>query len=73
MTASTVRLIPATPSSTVRTSPRPMLLVSAAASIRVPRPSRREISRPSRDASVMTPNPPVWMSARIVTCPNGDQ
>ena len=36
-------------------------------------PSRRATSRPSSEASVMIPNPPIWISTRITTSPNPDQ
>ena len=47
----------------------PTLLVSAAALSRVRRPSRRETKRASREASVMSPNPPTWIRARMTACP----
>ena len=66
---STVRLMASTPSSTRRTSPKPVLLVSAAADSRERRPSRRAMSTPSRVPKDMTPNPPIWIRAMITTLP----
>jgi hypothetical protein len=71
--ASKTRLIATTPFTTVWTSPSPVALVSVAAVRRDRRPRRRKTSSPRRDASVMIPNPPTWISARITTSPDVDQ
>ena len=59
----------ATPTSTVRTSPIPRLLVSAAALSRERSPILRDSSRPTKEARVMIPNPPTWMRPRMTAWP----
>jgi hypothetical protein len=41
--------------------------------IRAVRPSRRARRIPSTVAKDITPNPPIWIRARITACPNGVQ
>jgi hypothetical protein len=70
---STSALASSTPASTRRTSPGPTECVSAAAVSSIRRPSRRDTSNASSDASVMIPSPPAWIRPSTTSSPNVDQ
>ena len=71
--ASITKLSRMTPATTWRTSPRPRAFVSACAKSCIRIPSRRATRRASTEAIVITPMPPIWISARMTPSPNPDQ
>lgn len=73
ITVSKASIVTATRRMTPRTSPRLRVWVSAWAISEDFSLSRPPTNRPRSVAAVMIPKPPIWMSPRITTWPNGDQ
>ncbi len=72
-TASTAAVTTAITLTRRLTSPSDTCPASVRACMRNRTPNRRDKNSATSEPSVMIPNPPIWMSTRITTWPNGDQ